>query len=370
MNNEQDLEKFKENIEIDYKNEVSEDITNFEEDLKDSMTEEELNDFINKSISDEDINTFNLPELSEEDASRLSKEEIIIYNAGRQLSLESRDHSKESNTDIYQYKEFISDEIVNDMNSDNMELKKQSEELAKAELIYKAYSLYMSLEEQKFTEESEAISKKTYPSQISKHYFDGNNKLYGYNEDTGEIEPYEPSPDAADQKIVPHHGQENIRKAYKDTIELTRLIDIVSDANLNLNQLKKFTTNDIRYKRTLDTVNTYIRYRLERGKEKNTTSCADEIPTYIKRLIINSHSVYKNESEEIKTILSRSLIYALSVLCKKTTIDNYESIFYAYNVNMNLYILNYNGTIDLEGARKTLFNSLYKFIDIVYKRIK
>lgn len=122
------------------------------------------------------------------------------------------------------------------------------------------------MEQDRFNEEVSKVSQKTYPDQIANHYFDANNKMYGYNEDTEEVSEYILMPED-EGKILTSDKKIETRMTYKDTLFLTRLIDLIDHFD-NIHQLIKNCTNEVRYKRALENINTFIRYRLNPVKKR------------------------------------------------------------------------------------------------------
>jgi hypothetical protein len=328
-------------------------------------TDEEIDKLVEESISKEDMENFNIPDLTEEDRAKLTEDQIKIYNIGKQLAAEKEDDpTTKVNININDYIQYLEQDTLDFIHSDNIQRKEAGIEIAKKELIYKAYDLFMDMEQERFNEEVANVSQKTYPQQISKHYFDANNKMYGYNEDTEEVSEYiimpedEGKPLTSDKKI-------ETRMTYKDTLFLTKLIKVIDEFD-NIHQLNKTCNNEVRYKRALENINTFIRYRLEPGKPKNNISCADYIPDYINHMIVD----HKPEYQPYKQILGKAFIFMIYKMTMQMSISDYNDIFYIYMMNNNLYMLNYGGLKEISGARLQLFKSLYACIDKIYQKLQ
>lgn len=363
-----DVQKSKEAVIQQNNEKLDELIEEFEKDKEkiqeELSTDEEIDKLIQDSISEEDLNNFNIPDLTEEDKTKLTEDQITLYNIGKQLAAEKEDDPNtkiEFNVD--NYTKYLEQDTIDLLHSDNTQQKESGIEIAKKELIYKAYNIYMDMEQERFNEEVSKVSQKTYPDQISKHYFDANNKMYGYNEDTEEVSEYILMPED-EGKLLTSDKKIETRMTYKDTLFLTRLIDLIDHFD-NIHQLVKNCTNEVRYKRALENINTFIRYRLEPGKEKNNITCADHIPEYIERMIISQ----KNKYTPYKDILGKAFIYMLYKLSMTMSIADYNDIFFIYTLNNNLYMLNYGGLQNASGARLQLFKSLYTCIDKLYQKL-
>ena len=205
------------------------------------------------------------------------------------------------------------------------------------------------------------VMQRTYPEEILKHYFDMNNKEFGYDEDNN---------------VIIHDEEETEfdykrKEAYLESINLTKLLEY-SKNKLFLNRLLK-QCNNKRYFRHLDDFNYYIGRHVNKsmGTSNNKTNTADALPDLIEKIVFDrfTFDIYKlNEGNNYA--ISRAIVYFIADILKTTPLRD-PSIYSIYFYNMNCVALSEIDKYDhLTGAAKRFYDNLVEFISNIYLYFK
>lgn len=342
---------------------ISEDDIDLEKEFK--KYDASFKSLVQKKIEspDGEIN-FDIPDLKDipNIDNYLKPDEKVLYTIGREISLD-----KDKKIDLLSFipEKFIEEETLKNLkdNPTDSEEYKNALEFLREETIFKAYTLYIGIEQQRYNDSIVDILQRSYPEEIAKAYFDKNNKLYGFNEDTQEVNYYKNEDNKPKNELL-FSQLDDVRDIYKLSLTLENFIKIAKDEKFE-NKLMK-NCKAVRYKRCKDRCNTMVTY-YKKQTSKSEMNSVDSIPTFINRLITDNNSFLKEFNKKTKlNVLNKSLIVAMYTLFNDIDVKSTRMLEPMLVIN-HIFMLNMNGTKDLSGSRKILFNALKEFILIVYK---
>lgn len=330
---------------------------------KEDKNKPTIEDLIKQSLNSNEDNDFELPELeNNESAKFLSNDEKELYNIGRTLFLDTNRTIDVSSYVPEKYMEEDTKEHLKLFKTTNKKKYEETVEILREETIFKAYSLYIQMEQSKYNDQIKDIVQRTYPEELAKGYFDRNNKMYGFNEDTMEISEANVIGKPSTNELM------DTRILYKKSLTLEDLIDIAKDEKF-ISKLCK-NCKDVRYKRFVNRCNTVLGYYMEDKTNRSDMNTVDKVPNYVNRLVTRNNKQIKEFNEKSgNDILNKSFVIALSILTDKMDLKSLD-LFYPTMIVNNLFTLNMNGTKDISGSRKILFDSLKKFVVTVYEGLK
>lgn len=338
---------------------------NITENLKKEIEEASKIDFkelINQKI--ESNTNFEFEDLTEDEYKQLSDDEIKIFKIGRELYLDNENKlnmdwiankilSKTEKEEYEKDLEGLTDKEKEDLN-------KTMFENLKGTAILKAIDIYMQIYQKRFNDQVKDVMQRTYPEEILKHYFDMNNKEFGYDEDNNVI-IHDENETEFDYKR---------KESYLESINLTKLLKYSSD-KLWLSRLLK-QCNNKRYFRHLDDYNYYLGRHLNSTTIKaNKTNTANNLPDIIEELSFKrfNFDIYKiNEGNNYA--ISRAIVYFVANMLKTTPLRD-PSIYSIYFYNMNCVALSeLDNHEHLTGTAKRFYDNLIEFVSNIYLYFK
>ena len=335
------------------------------EDVKKELEEASKIDFrelINQKI-DSDTN-FEFEDLTEEEYKQLDEDQTKIFKTGRALYLDNENKLNMEWLIEQVLTETEKKEYYEDLNGltepEKEKLNNSLFEQLKNTAILKAMDIYMKFYRDRFSKQVNDVMQRTYPEEILKHYFDMNNKEFGYDEDNNKI--------IHDEEESEYDYKR--KEAYKESINLTKLLEY-SKNRLFLNRLLKQCSNK-RYFRHLDDFNYYIGRHVHRDNNNmNKTNTADNLPDIIEKLTFKrfNFDIYKlNEGNNYA--ISRAIVYFIADILKTTPIRD-PGVYSVYFYNMNCVALSeLENHEHLTGAAKRFYENLVEFISNIYLYFK
>ena len=319
------------------------------------------------NISDEKIDNFKIPEVPEDYLNKLPEDKHELYLVGKKLS-----EDYDSEVDILKYKKYLVNTNIPDLSSDNIEVRNKAIKSAKDILIFMAYNIYIEYENMSFMANITDISDKTYAESIADKVFNSNAEMYGYDINTKSYIPYASSDDNKDEEKMLSSSKDEVREAYAESINNTKLLKFINESvdDTFIKSMIKKCNNFIRYKRCINDVNLFIRYYLEsiNNIDSFISSC-EHMESFVNRIYVNSNKRYKELNDTHDGILSKSIIFILYKRSFSESVSNFPYAFWVYMFNLNLSMLNCNGTKNMNPYIKLYFDSVHAIIDTVYHKL-
>lgn len=326
----------------------------------------ELNELVKQSLTEKDYENFTVPELSDEDFKIIeaADDDIKLYKTARVL-----ENDKEDKLDVEQYvsKEIL-DIVFKELDITTVKNTKEDRNKAiKAFILFKAYEMYIELENNKFSEKLKEITTDVNVDEILKAWFKTNNELFGITEDLEFLEETE------DNKFSVG------RDAYKRTLTFEELIKKAE--SITLKKLIK-ECSDKRYKRHVDRFNLLIRHHLKHvdtsDKDSKTTNC-ENVPLYtslIVGLLIKLHPEDKETFEQIIQLdnkdkrFSRSLVVLTSLVSNTLDLSTGD-VVEPYFINMHLYMISNIPTLSdtSDKCTRRIADAVYQIMKIILKKV-
>lgn len=335
-----------------------------------SLKSDNANDIVKiveESITDKDIEDFEVPlieNIKPEEIKYLDESNRTEYTIGAILS-----NDTENKLDPIETVKEIADisvipkELIDRLNQykDNKEETKISKEIIRAYYVQNAYAIYMNILQNEYNDKMLNANKMIDPIETTNNYFDDFNKIYGYNPETGEVS----KPDIKEGEENSSYNDMEIREYYKESITLSKLIEIANDKTFN-KRLPKKLKKDIRYKRLVDRCNSILTYYIYNKNDVHITK-VNELPGIIDRMIVSRNKELREFNEKTGcNLLNKAIVAALEETTKAISINSKEMYRLAFIVT-NIKMLNMSGTKNLVGSREQLFKSLIKFVLTIKK---
>lgn len=325
----------------------------------------ELNELVKNSLTEKDYENFTVPELSDEEFKTInaSEDDIKLYKTARIL-----ENDKEDKLDVESYvsKEVL-DIIFKELDITTVKNTKEDRNKAiKAFILFKAYEMYIELENNNFADKLKEISTDVNVDEILKAWFKSNNDLFGIGEDLEFLEETE------DNKFSIG------RDAYKRSLTLEDLIEKAK--SITLKKLIK-ECSDKRYKRHIDRFNLLIRHHLRyesySDKDSKTTNC-ENVPLYTSLIIGMLIKLYPEDKETFEQIIkldnedrrfSRSIVVLTSLVSNTLDLGSGD-VVEPYFINMNLYMISNIPTLSDTSNKCTrrIADAIYEIMKIILKK--
>lgn len=320
-----------------------------------------------ENITDKEIEEFKVPDIPESYLNTLSTLDNRIYTIGKKLSegLSVEDFNP------LEFKSVLFSVNLEDLNSDNVGLKNQAIEQAKKDILFLAYNIYIVYENKTFANNMVDLASKTYAENIADKFFTSNAKMYGYDIENKTYTKYIKSEEDNEEELGSSCNN-NIRESYAESITNKKFIEYIKstvDDDFIKTMIKR-CNNQVKYKRCKDSINTFIQYYLEYiSNDASFISSCKSMDKFLERVIINCNSNYKSINEKYDGILSKSIVYVLSKRVFNETVSNMPFVFWVYMFNLNLTMLNCNGTKVMNPYIKDYFDSIHLIVDILYNKL-
>lgn len=326
----------------------------------------ELNELVKNSLTEKDYENFTVPELSDEDFKKIeaTEDEIKLYKTARIL-----ENDKEDKLDVENYvsKEVL-DIIFKELDITTVKNTKDDRNKAiKAFTLFKAYEMYIELENNNFNEKLKEINMGVDVDEILKAWFKSNNDLFGITEDLELLEETE------DNKFSIG------RDAYKRTLTLEDLIEKAK--SITLKKLIK-ECSDKRYKRHIDRFNLLIRHHLKydhntANKDSKTTNC-ENVPLYTSLIVGMLIKLYPEDKETFEQIIkldnkdkrfSRSIVVLTSLVTNTLDLSSGD-VVEPYFINMHLYMISNIPTLSdtSDKCTRRIADAIYEIMKIILNK--
>lgn len=326
----------------------------------------ELNELVKNSLTEKDYENFTAPELSDDDFKKIeaTEDEIKLYKTARIL-----ENDKEDKLDVENYvsKEVL-DIIFKELDITTVKNTKDDRNKAiKAFILFKAYEMYIELENNNFNEKLKEINMGVDVDEILKAWFKSNNDLFGITEDLEFLE------EAEDNKFSIG------RDAYKRTLTLEDLIEKAK--SITLKKLIK-ECSDKRYKRHIDRFNLLIRHHLRYDhssvdKDSKTTNC-ESVPLYTSLIVGMLIKLYPEDKETFEQIIkldnkdkrfSRSIVVLTSLVTNTLDLSSGD-VVEPYFINMHLYMISNIPTLSdtSDKCTRRIADAIYEIMKIILKK--
>lgn len=335
-----------------------------------SLKTDDVNDIVKiveDSITDKDIEDFEIPlieNIKPEELKYLDESNRTEYTIGAILSNDTEDKLDPIET-VKEVADIsaIPKDLIDRLNQykDNEEETKTSKALIKAYFIQNAYANYMNMLQNEYNDKMLNANKMIDPLETTNNYFNDFNKIYGYNPETGEVS----KPEIKEGEEDSSYNDMEIREYYKESITLSKLIEIANDKTFNRRLFKKLR-KDVRYKRLVDRCNSILTYYIYNKNDVHITK-VNELPSIIDRMIVSRNKDLREFNKMTGcNLLNKAIVAALEETTKSININSKEMYRLAFIVT-NIKMLNMSGTKDLTGSREQLFKALIKFVMTIRK---